>query len=207
MRVREGGIILADHDSSGKRPKRRPGRAAGKMAGKEIEVKLRLDDRADILKRLGRLRAELVNDRVHETNTLYDMADGSLAANGQLVRIRIEQPAGREKRGRQKKLRGETGRARALLTHKGPPEGSAAGGKADGNRYKIREEQESEIENPEEMAKVFKAMGLLPWFRYEKYRSTYRLPGISGVKVELDETSIGDFLELEGQPEAIRSRR
>jgi hypothetical protein len=46
-------------------------------------------------------------------------------------------------------------------------------------------------------------MGLRPWFRYEKYRSTYRLPGFSELLVELDETPIGDFLELEGECGAI----
>ena len=45
--------------------------------------------------------------------------------------------------------------------------------------------------------------GLEPWFRYEKYRSTYRLPGLPGVKVELDETPIGDFLEVEGAARGI----
>ena len=46
-------------------------------------------------------------------------------------------------------------------------------------------------------------MGLRPCFRYEKYRSTYRLPGLPGLIVEVDETPIGDFLELEGSPMEI----
>jgi adenylate cyclase class 2 len=46
-------------------------------------------------------------------------------------------------------------------------------------------------------------MGLRPWFRYEKYRTTYRLPGVAGLMVELDETPIGEFLELEGDAQAI----
>ena len=37
-----------------------------------------------------------------------------------------------------------------------------------------------------------------PCFRYEKFRTTYRLPGIRNLKVEVDETPIGLFLELEG---------
>ncbi len=40
-------------------------------------------------------------------------------------------------------------------------------------------------------------------FRYEKFRTTYTLPGISGLKVEFDETPIGFFLELEGNAGAI----
>ena len=53
------------------------------------------------------------------------------------------------------------------------------------------------------LARVFEGLGLRPWFRYEKYRSTYRLPGFYGLVVALDETPIGDFLELEGGSAAI----
>ena len=35
-------------------------------------------------------------------------------------------------------------------------------------------------------------------FRYEKFRTTYALPGVRGLKIELDETPIGIYLELEG---------
>ncbi len=69
--------------------------------------------------------------------------------------------------------------------------------------YKIREEHEVRVEDAGELGRVFEGMGLSPWFRYEKYRSTYRLPGLPGLLVELDETPIGDFLELEGDPAAI----
>jgi adenylate cyclase class 2 len=41
---------------------------------------------------------------------------------------------------------------------------------------------------------------LRPGFRYEKYRSTFRLPGLH---LDLDETPAGVFLELEGSPSAI----
>jgi len=46
-------------------------------------------------------------------------------------------------------------------------------------------------------------VGLVPAFRYEKFRTTYRLPRAPGVFVELDETPAGIFLELEGAPKAI----
>jgi adenylate cyclase class 2 len=45
------------------------------------------------------------------------------------------------------------------------------------------------------------------WFRYEKYRTTYRLPAAfawaKGLLIELDETPLGSFVELEGPPAAI----
>jgi len=196
---------------SGKRPKQskkpRSGHAAGKTADREIEVKLGLEDRAGILRRLAKLRAEVLIDRVHEMNTLYDTADGALAAQGQLVRIRVERPAGNgansPKKPGAKAVGACEGKGMALLTFKGPPEGGLADRAAGNDGYKIREEQESQVEDPVAMAKVFAAMGLVPWFRYEKYRSTFKLPGVPGAKVELDETPIGDFLEIEGSPAAI----
>ena len=42
-----------------------------------------------------------------------------------------------------------------------------------------------------------------PSFRYEKYRTSYRVPGAGGVHVEFDETPAGVFLELEGPRRAI----
>ena len=44
------------------------------------------------------------------------------------------------------------------------------------------------------------------WFRYEKCRTTFRLPGSAlGTRtlIEVDETPIGTFVELEGPPAAI----
>ena len=53
------------------------------------------------------------------------------------------------------------------------------------------------------MERILRALGLGPVFQYEKFRTTYVLPGIPGVKVELDETPVGSFLELEGTESAI----
>jgi adenylate cyclase class 2 len=91
----------------------------------------------------------------------------------------------------------------AVLTYKGPVQ--AGGGEASfhGRRYKIREEHEVRVEDAAALVRVFEGLGLRSWFRYEKYRSTYRLPGFNGLVVELDETPIGDFLELEGDCAAI----
>ncbi|MGA8072549.1 MAG: hypothetical protein WB995_03685, partial [Candidatus Acidiferrales bacterium] len=40
-------------------------------------------------------------------------------------------------------------------------------------------------------------------FRYEKYRTEYRLAKLKDLHLDLDETPIGDYLELEGSPAAI----
>ena len=44
---------------------------------------------------------------------------------------------------------------------------------------------------------LFAELGYGPKFRYEKYRTEYLRPGEAGVAM-LDETPIGNFLELEG---------
>jgi adenylate cyclase class 2 len=76
-------------------------------------------------------------------------------------------------------------------------------GASNNSRYKIREEHELSFENPDVMHCVLDGMGLKPWFRYEKYRTTFTLPRLKRLLIELDETPIGDFLELEGDSEAI----
>ena len=53
------------------------------------------------------------------------------------------------------------------------------------------------------MARILQALGLRPVFRYEKFRTTYAFPGIRGLKIELDETPVGVYLELEGPVTAI----
>lgn len=73
--------------------------------------------------------------------------------------------------------------------------------------YKVREEMEVEITEEEILTKIFEGLGMKGWFRYEKYRTTYKIAGskkwAKGLLVELDETPIGVFAELEGPPEAI----
>lgn len=81
--------------------------------------------------------------------------------------------------------------SRCTLTYKGPAERST---------YKSREELESDIAQPAEFLKILAALGYAPVFRYEKYRTTYT--DGSGL-ITLDETPIGEFLELEGQGDWI----
>jgi hypothetical protein len=48
------------------------------------------------------------------------------------------------------------------------------------------------------MVRILGALKLQPAFRYEKFRTTYAIPGVPGLKLELDETPVGTYLELEG---------
>jgi len=89
-----------------------------------------------------------------------------------------------------------------VLTYKGTP-------KTD-TRYKSRIEYESEIIHPEAIRLIFRSLGLVPVFRYQKYRTNYVDGGAKKTvaagkraakprfEISLDETPIGVFIELEG---------
>jgi len=169
---------------------------------REVEVKLRVADAA-LRRKLAKLGAKAgASGRVHEMNTVFDTPQGGLAKHGQLLRIRVVKGGKGSKGGR-----GKEG-PRAVLTFKGPAEGIVPGAISGANeRYKIREEREVELSDPEGLKQILEALGLRGWFRYEKYRTTYAFPKsqrwAEGLKLMLDETPIGSFLELEGPREAI----
>lgn len=176
----------------------------------EIEIKLRVKDIKLLhrgLKKLGISPGSPSIPRVHEDNLLFDTPDGGLAKHGQLLRIRTETPAAAKKRTAAK---GKVA-LRHLLTFKSPPESLAIGAPSRqpsvGGRYKVREETELVITDAAALQKIFEGLGLRGWFRYEKYRTTYKLPAKAkwgnGLLVEIDETPIGTYLELEGPGESI----
>jgi adenylate cyclase class 2 len=162
----------------------------------EIEIKLRVPDLAALHGRLKHLRAREIAPRTYESNTLYDTPGQNLRRRGQLIRIRIEQPASSFGKRRSKE------NAAVLLTYKGPSSISNAiePGRNSNTRshFKIKEEAEVSVTGADELARILGALGLHPVFRYEKFRTTYALPGVRGLKIELDETPVGTYLELEG---------
>ena len=164
---------------------------SGQPARHEIEVKLRIQDREALLRNLSKLKAKAIGPRVHEMNTLYDAEDGRLAQAGQMARIRIERPSPAAENPKQPE-----GKPKATLTFKGPP-------KQAGGAYKVREEHEVQVASGEVLDAICRGLGLRPWFRYEKYRTPLALPGIDHLIVDLDETPIGDFVELEGSRQSI----
>jgi adenylate cyclase, class 2 len=172
----------------------------------EIEIKLRISDQKAFRRTLKRLGARPVggdSGRVHEWNVIFDTPEGGLAKHGQLLRIRTETPETKPKRGRP--ALGQ----RTLLTFKRPlVKGTPASlSSQENHRHKVREEIEVEVADAAVLARIFEGLGMRGWFRYEKYRTTFRLPATSGwakgLLIELDETPIGTFVELEGPPTAI----
>jgi adenylate cyclase, class 2 len=171
-------------------------------SGQEIETKLRVPDIFALQARLKKLRAVQSSPRTYESNTLYDTRKKDLLRSGRMIRVRIEQAGSKAKRGRQ------AIDSPAILTFKGPPQTSGTSPDEAGQAgvvafLKVREEREVTLSSWEQMASILLALGFRPVFRYEKFRTTYTLPGIRRLKVELDETPLGCFLELEGGAAAI----
>ncbi len=144
--------------------------------GRETEVKIRVSGPAAIRRALRAIGFRRSHPRAFEDNVLYDTPGRDLRRVRSLVRLR------------------HYGR-RWWITWKGTPDSDP--------RYKSRVELETGIDNPQVASEIFKALGLLPVFRYQKYRSKWTrepLPGGRKPKIEiaLDETPIGWFIEAEG---------
>jgi adenylate cyclase class 2 len=172
----------------------------------ETEIKLSIRDTKALRRSLKRLRARPLNGgsgRVHEWNVVFDTPQGGLAKHGQLLRIRSETPERKPKEGQQGKGQ------RVLVTFKRPTVASIAiaGQEREPRQHKVREEIEVAVADGNLLTRIFEGLGMRGWFRYEKYRTTFVLPASAhwakGLLIELDETPIGTFVELEGPPQAI----
>ncbi len=135
----------------------------------ETEVKIKVTDTKALKERLLGLGCTLERDRYLETNILYDYRGDTLFAKREALRLR-------------------TTRERAWLTFKGTPQKARS--------FKVRPEFESEVRNPAAFRKVLKGLGLRPVFRYRKHRTLLRKGRLT---ICLDETSVGNYLELEGR--------
>ena len=144
--------------------------------GVETEVKIRLSDAPAAQRLLSESGFAVSIPRGFESNTIYDTADFKLRTTEMLLRLRQF---------------GE----KSIITWKGP---------AIQGPHKTRPEIETSVGSFEALDQILRALGYQPIFRYEKYRTEYTRHGAAsdGV-VTLDETPIGDFLELEGAPDWI----
>jgi len=69
---------------------------------------------------------------------------------------------------------------------------------------KVREELETGVERPEVLAEIFERLGLRRVFRYQKYRTIYRLEANGKAALAMhDETPFGEFLEIEGEADHV----
>ena len=140
----------------------------------ETEVKIRLSDCAAMFEILERAGFTISAPRQFESNTVYDTAEGDLRRREMLLRLRQSAD-------------------KAVLTWKG---------RGNPGPHKSRPEIETSVGSLSAMHQILVQLGYQPTFRYEKYRTEFSTGNAAGV-VTLDETPIGDFLELEGPGEWI----
>jgi adenylate cyclase class 2 len=141
----------------------------------ETEVKIRLPNSTAISNSLHAAGFAQSVPRQFESNTLYDTQNRSFRDQGMLLRLRQI---------------GDKG----VITWKGRDEPGP---------YKSRRELETRVGSIETLGQILAQLGLQPVFRYEKYRTEFAHPRNGAAVVTLDETPIGDFLELEGPGEWI----
>ncbi len=143
---------------------------------REVEIKIRCSQ--NLLDRFPELVREVVTPRHFEDNWLLDFGDRRLAEADAIFRLRLVGTQGR-------------------VTFKRAI--------ADSSPYKVREEIEVETAQPQALMALLGYLGLQPIFRYQKYRTIYRvrLPSGHTLDAMYDETPIGNFLELEGDEAAL----
>jgi adenylate cyclase, class 2 len=139
-------------------------------SSRENEIKLAFPSPTLAIERLLRAGATQTGGREFEDNVLFDLPDRPLTNRGRLLRLRRA---------------GE----RAALTFKAPVEGE--------HRHKVKTEHETAVADPDAMLRILTGLGFEPVYRYQKYRSTFRLGDVEAV---VDETPLGTFVELEGSP-------
>ncbi len=142
----------------------------------EVEVKIPCEN-AEQLKNLP-ADLELDTPRHFEDNWMLDNSQTALKNEGSALRIRFVD-------------------GRGLVTFKGLS--------TTGSNFKIREELEAHTSEPEQMLAIFARLGYHPFFRYQKYRTVYKLSFTDGsvLKAMFDETPMGNFLELEGTEDSV----
>lgn len=140
----------------------------------ETEVKIPLSNRESVEQRIAGAGFRISTPREFEANDIYDAEDQSLRQREMILRLR------------------QSG-DKAVITWKGP---RVAG------PHKSRPELETSIGSLEILGRILEQLGYTRAFRYEKFRTEYSDPGDTGV-VTVDETPIGDFMEIEGPAEWI----
>jgi adenylate cyclase class 2 len=147
---------------------------SGAASDHETEIKLRIASPEEGKRLLTRCGFRVTSRRSLESDLILDYADGRLRQAGTLLRLR------------------RRGRA-AILTWKG---------RAQPGRHKSREELEVAVDDPDLLESILGRLDLRPAFRYQKYRTVHSAPRGGGLAT-IDETPIGAFLELEGEPRWI----
>jgi adenylate cyclase class 2 len=142
-------------------------------SSRENEIKLAFATPGSAILALVAAGATIHRERVFEDNMVFDLPDRTLTRSGRLLRLRR---SGDE----------------SVLTFKAPVEGD--------HRHKLRIEHETPVADADAAHRIISGLGYEPIYRYQKFRSCYRVGNIEAV---VDETPIGTFVELEGEPDEL----
>jgi len=143
---------------------------------REIEIKLAVENVDDMRRDLCSRGFRIVASRFHELNLVFDTPGGDLARRRRLLRLRL---AG----------------GHSVLTAKSPVSIDQ-----DHAGYKVRREIEVRVSDFSATRSILESSGFEVVFSYEKYREVLEN---AGIHVMLDETPVGNFMEIEGNPSAI----
>jgi len=142
----------------------------------EIEVKLRFETAAAARSAILNAGGVEKRSRHFERNRIFDTPAGDLVSRLVLLRLR------------------STSDGRAWLTYKEKV--------ASEIRAKVREETEIEVSSAENLAAVLGKLGFVTIYTYEKHRTVFEMDGAT---VDLDETPMGCFVEVEAPADRLEA--
>lgn len=142
----------------------------------EIEVKIKIDCIPVIVDRILKSGFVLLQKKYFETNIVFDTSDNTLKEKNFLLRLRNQDELN-------------------FLTLKRPVSEPLSQ-----SNYKVREEIELNVSSFEKTKMILLSLGFKIFFIYEKYREVF---GKEGSKIMVDQTPIGNFIEIEGEKELI----
>jgi len=140
----------------------------------EIEVKIRFEGAEAARRAILAAGGAETRARHFEDNRILDTPAGDLATRQALLRVR------------------STSDGRGFVTFKEKV--------ATDVRAKVRIERESEVSSADAIAAILEGAGFVTTYRYQKYRTVFRL---GRATVDLDETPMGCFIEIEAERDAI----
>lgn len=139
----------------------------------EKEIKLKIDSTRKILRKITGLGFRLFKRKHFEDNFLFDFDNRRLLSSGCVLRLRV--------------LKGKS-----ILTYKEPSSIFSI--------TKVRKEIETDVKDSSAIFLILENLGLKVVFRYQKYRRIYKK---GRVTLSVDETPVGNFIELEGSEDEI----
>ncbi len=154
----------------------------------EIEVKFPLRDRHELLRKLHDIGGQRLYPETFEDNIVLDRR-GELRTKDNIVLDRRG-----ELRTKGSLLRVRKFGKYSIATYKGPM--SIEGG------VKSRDEVQTGVESFELAIQLFDSLGFKPVFRYQKFREVWR---VRDAEVVIDRTPIGEYFEIEGPIDLIRT--